>query len=124
MAAAAAAAPAQDAFDFDTPDNRVGTDSTKWDAQFHRYGKDSVIAGMGIFDTDFRTAPVITAALQNRLQHENRGYLTLPESFRQSIIDWNKRRYGITIHQDRLLLATGVHTAIISALRQVAECCC
>lgn len=117
LAAAATSAPAQDALDFDTPYNRVGTDSTKWDAQIRRYGKDSIIAGMGISDTDFRTAPVITAALQKRLQHENWGYLTMPDSFREAIIRWNQRRYGITIQPDRLLLATGVHPAIISALR-------
>lgn len=117
LAAAVAATPSTDSFDFDTPYNRLGTDSTKWDAQIRRYGKDSIIAGMGISDTDFRSAPVITAALQKRLLHENWGYLTMPDSFRQSIIDWNKRRYGITIHPDRLLLATGVHPAIISALR-------
>jgi cystathionine beta-lyase len=117
LAAAAAQAPAQTAVDFDTPYNRIGTDSTKWDAQIRRYGKDSILAGMGISDTDFRTAPVITAALQKRLKHENWGYLTMPDSFRQSIIDYNKRRYNITIHPDRLLLATGVHPAIISALR-------
>jgi len=116
-AVAAGAAPSQDAFDFNTPYNRIGTDSTKWDAQIRRYGKESIIAGMGISDTDFRTAPVITAALQKRMQHENWGYLTMPDSFRESIINWNKHRYGITIHPDRLLLATGVHPAIISALR-------
>jgi len=117
IAAAAAPAATQNSFDFDTPYNRLGTGSTKWYAQIQRYGKDSIIAGMGISDTDFRTAPVITAALQKRLLHENWGYLTIPESFRQSIIDYNKRRYGITIHPARLLLATGVHPALISALR-------
>ncbi|MBM3761894.1 MAG: aminotransferase class I/II-fold pyridoxal phosphate-dependent enzyme [Acidobacteria bacterium] len=108
---------AAEGFDFDTPYNRIGTDSTKWDAQLRRYGKDSIIAGMGISDTDFRSAPVITAALQKRLQHENWGYLTMPASFPQAIIDWNKHRYGITIHPDRLLLAHGVHPSIISAIR-------
>lgn len=115
--AAAAPAATEPTIDFDTPYDRRGTDSTKWDAQIRRYGKDAIIAGMGISDTDFRTAPVITAALQKRLQHENWGYLTMPQSFRDAIIDWNKRRYGITIHPDRLLLATGVHPGIISALR-------
>ena len=72
---------------------------------------------MGIADIDFKAAPFITDALNARMKHENWGYLTMPDSFRQSINDWNKRRYGITIHPDRLLLATGVHPAIISALR-------
>ncbi len=104
-------------FDFDTPYNRFGTDSVKWDAQLRRYGKDSIAAGMGISDTDFRTAPAITKALAERVKHENWGYLDMPHSFLDAIITWNKRHYGIDIHPDRMLLSTGVHPSIVSALR-------
>ena len=113
----AAAARGGGKYDFDTPYNRFGTDSVKWDAQERRYGKGSIIAGMGISDTDFRTAPAITKALAERLKHENWGYLDMPHSFRDAIITWNKRRYGIEIHPDRMLLSTGVHPSIVSALR-------
>src|ERR1700722_15091301 len=68
-------------FDFDAPYNRFGTDCTKWDAQIRRFGKDSILAGMGISDTDFRTAPAITQALAERSKHENWGYLDMPHSF-------------------------------------------
>jgi cysteine-S-conjugate beta-lyase len=113
----AAAASSGEAYDFDTPYNRFGTDCVKWDAQVRRYGKDSIVAGMGISDTDFRTAPAITKALAERLKHENWGYLDMPQSFLDAIIGWNKRRYGIEIHPDRMLLSTGVHPSILSALR-------
>jgi cystathionine beta-lyase len=103
-------------YDFDTPYSRFGTDCIKWDAQVRRYGKDSIVAGMGISDTDFRTAPPITRALAARLKHENWGYLDMPQSFPDAIIGWNKRRYGIDIHPDRMLLSTGVHPSIVSAL--------
>jgi len=113
----AADASGGDKFDFDTPYNRFGTDCVKWDAQVRRYGKDSIVAGMGISDTDFRTCPAITKALAERLKHENWGYLDMPKSFLEAIIGWNKRRYGIDIHPDRMLLSTGVHPSIVSALR-------
>jgi cystathionine beta-lyase len=113
----AAAASSGGKFDFDTPYNRFGTDSVKWDAQVRRYGKDSIVAGMGISDTDFRKAPAITKALAARLKHENWGYLDMPQSFLEAIVGWNKRRYGIDIHPDRMLLSTGVHPSIVSALR-------
>lgn len=113
----AAAANSGEVFDFDTPYNRFGTDSVKWDAQARRYGKDSIVVGMGISDTDFRTAPAITKALAERLKHENWGYLDMPHSFIEAIIGWNNRRYGIDIHPDRMLLSTGVHPSILSALR-------
>jgi len=104
-------------FDFDTPYNRVGTDSVKWDQQIRRYGLDRLDAGMGIADMDFRAAPAITKALVERLQHENWGYLDMPRSFAESIITWNKRRYGIDINPDSLVITTGVHPGLIAALR-------
>ena len=111
------AAPAETTFDFDTPYNRLGTDSMKWDAQVRRYGKNSIVAGMGISDTDFRTAPSITKALTERVKHENWGYLEMPQSFIETIISWNKRHYGIEINPHQMLLSTGVHPSIVSALR-------
>ncbi len=116
-AAAATGGGKEGKYDFDTPYNRFGTDSVKWDAQAKRYGKDAIVAGMGISDMDFRAAPVITKALAERLKHENWGYLEMPRSFPEAIIAWNKHRYGIEIHPERMLLSTGVHPSIVSALR-------
>jgi cystathionine beta-lyase len=104
-------------YDFDTPYNRVGTDSIKWDRQIRVYGKENVAVGMGIADMDFRVAPCITKALDQRIQHENWGYLDTPRSFVDAIVNWNRKRYGIEINPDLLVLTTGVHPAIISALK-------
>jgi len=103
-------------YDFDTPYNRIGTDCVKWDRQLRLYGQDSIVAGMGVADMDFRCAPVITRALAKRIQHENWGYLDMPPSFPDAIVSWNKRRYGIDINPDLMLWTTGVHNGIISAL--------
>ena len=46
--AGAGLAAANGTFDFDTPYNRFGTDSTKYDQQIRVFGKDSVQVGMGI----------------------------------------------------------------------------
>src|SRR5215212_3531869 len=69
-AASAAFAASSGKYDFDTPYNRFGTDSVKYDQQNRLFGKDSVQVGMGIADMDFRCAPSITKALTERLQHE------------------------------------------------------
>ena len=120
--ATAAAAPGDLAenggkFDFDTPYNRVGTDCTKWDQPMRTYGLDSLVAGMGIADMDFRCAPVITKALTERLQHENWGYLDQPRSFVEGIAAWNKRKYNINVNPDSVVVTTGVHPALIAALK-------
>jgi cystathionine beta-lyase len=104
------------AFDFDTPYNRVGTDCIKWDEQMAKFGKDNVQAGMGIADMDFRAAPCIGKALAERCQHENWGYLYMPRSFTDTIVAWNKRRYGLEIDPKTVVISSGVHPALISAL--------
>ena len=106
----------QDAgYDFDTVYDRIGTDCSKWDAQIARYGHIDV--GMGTADQDFKIAPPITQALRERVAHENYGYLTIPSSYVESIVDWNRRRYGLEIDPTLLMHSDGVHPAIISTLR-------
>ena len=105
------------AYDFDTPYSRIGTNSVKWDRPIRLYGRDHVVAGMGIADMDFRAAPCITEALKQRMQHENWGYLDTPGALIDAVVGWNKRRYGITIKPDLLLLSNGVHPGIIAALK-------
>ncbi|MDP7690289.1 MAG: aminotransferase class I/II-fold pyridoxal phosphate-dependent enzyme [Vicinamibacterales bacterium] len=104
-------------YDFDTIYDRVGTHSSKWDAQIARYGREHIDVGMGTADQDFQIAPPITRALRDRIAHENYGYMTLPESYLESIVNWNRRRYSLEIDPDTVLHATGVHPAIISTLR-------
>ena len=116
-ASSGALAQAGGRFDFDTPYNRFGTNSVKYDQQIRIYGKDSVQVGMGIADMDFRAAPSITKALKERLEHENWGYLDMPASFSEGIIAWNKKRYGVTIEPSQLVIAAGVHPALIATLK-------
>ncbi len=107
-------------FDFDTIYNRFGTDSTKFDQQIRVYGKDSVQVGMGIADIDFRAAPAITKAINERVKHENWGYLDMGKwtpMVTESVAAWNKRRYGVTIDPASMQISAGVHPALIAALK-------
>ena len=72
---------------------------------------------MGTADQDFKIAPPITEALRQRVDHENYGYMTVPDSYRESIVNWNRRRYALDIAPDSLLHSPGVHPGIISTLR-------
>ena len=119
-AGAALAEQAGGTFDFDTVYNRFGTDSTKFDQQIKTYGKDSVQVGMGIADIDFRAAPSITKAINERVKHENWGYLdmnTWTPKMQEAIAAWNKRHYGVDIPPASLTLSNGVHPALIAALK-------
>lgn len=107
-------------YDFDEVYNRVGTDCYKWDKQIDEFGKDKIVVPMGIADMDFRTAPPVTEALRKRIEHENFGYLRLPASYKESIVHWNRTRYGEEIRPDQILNATGVNPALMSAIRAFA----
>ena len=111
------AEPLNGKYDFDTPYNRFGTDSVKYDQQVRMYGKDHIQVGMGIADMDFKAPPCIGRALAQRCQHENWGYLDMPKSYTENIAAWNKRRYGLNIDPETIVLTTGVHPGIIAALR-------
>ncbi|MGE0126107.1 MAG: MalY/PatB family protein [Vicinamibacterales bacterium] len=106
--------------DFDTPYNRFGTMSVKYDQAIRVYGKDAIQVGMGIADMDFRAAPSITRALKARLEHENWGYIdgtAMFDDMSERVIGWNKRRYGVSIDPSQLILTMGVHPGLIATLK-------
>jgi cystathionine beta-lyase len=115
--AEASPATAQTKYDFDEVYNRFGTESTKFDRQIRLFGKGSVEVGMGIADMDFRAAPAITKALKERLAHENWGYLDNQRMIVDDVVAWNKRRYGVDINPDQMVISAGVHPALIAALQ-------
>jgi len=108
--------------DFDTPFNRIGSDSVHWDMPIRTENMSHIVAGLGIADMDFRVAPVITAELRKRLSLENWGYLDMgspnPKAFVKGILDWNRKRYGIHVaNEGNLGITTGVHSGIIATMR-------
>ena len=114
--------PANGKYDFDTPFNRIGSGCLKWDGALRDEHMGHIVAGMGISDMDFQCGPFITAALRKRIQFENWGYVDMdspgPKAFVQSIIDWNRRRHGITaITPDNVAFTMGVHAGLMDALR-------
>ncbi len=107
-------------FDFDTVYNRFGTDSTKFDQQIRVYGKDSVLVGMGIADIDFKAAPSITKAINDRVKHENWGYLDMGKwtpKVIDAVVAWNKSHYNVTVDPSTVVISAGVHPALIAALK-------
>jgi len=124
-AAKAAAAEESGKYDFDTPYNRIGSACIKWDEAIRDHRMSHIVAGMGIADMDFRCAPVVTAALKKRINHENWGYTAWdspgPKAFVQGLAEWNRKRHGITaMNPGNTGIATGVDTGLKTALRALA----
>ena len=98
---------------FDTPVDRAGTNSLKWDV------KEGELP-MWVADMDFRTAPAITEALVKRAQHGIYGYNILPDAWYEAYMGWWKERHGLEIAKDSLIFCTGVIPAISSAVRKLS----
>lgn len=101
-------------FDFDVPVNRRGTHSLKWDVPEQELP-------MWVADMDFRTAPVVTEALERRVANGVFGYSVVPEEWYGAYIGWWKRRHGFTMRPEWLIFCTGVVPAITCAVKRLTN---
>ena len=106
-------------FDFDEVVERRGTGCVKWD----ECPNDGVIP-LWVADMDFRVAPAIQKALQQRVEHGVFGYNIVPESYYEAVISWFRRRHQWEIQRQWILYTTAVVPAmscVIKALTMPGE---
>ena len=101
-------------YDFDTVFDRRNTDSMKWNV-----GEGEL--PMWVADMDFRVAPEIQHALEQRLAHGIFGYTTPSQQWREAYIDWWKRRHDFTIDSEWLLFSMGIVSAVATAIRRFSQ---
>ena len=99
-------------YDFDTPVNRRGTDSVKWDVKENELP-------MWVADMDFTAAPEIRDSLKRRIDHGVFGYADVTQQWYDAYIVWWRDRHGFTIEREWLIFCTGVVPAISSAVRKL-----
>ena len=104
-------------YNFDEIYSRVGVNSIKWDSAIRRYGKEKITVPMGIADLDFRQMPQVVKALQNRATYDNYGYESIPDSYYESIINWNKERYGLEVKREWIRNSSALKPGMISSMR-------
>ncbi len=101
-------------YDFQSVIDRTGTNSLKWDL----FDDD---CPMWVADMDFKVAPKIQEAIQNRAGHPIYGYSIVPDSLFDSYISWWNRRYDFKMSRDDMLYSTGVMPSISSMIRCLTE---
>lgn len=99
-------------YDFDTPINRRGTDSLKWDVKENELP-------MWVADMDFQTAPEVREAIADRLAHGVFGYSDLTDEWYQAYQNWWNNRHGLKIEREWLIFSTGVIPSISSIVRKL-----
>ena len=101
-------------FDFDTPVERAGTWSTRWE----RYAGRDVIP-LWVADTDFRAAPAVLEALSARIAHGVFGYSTPPHELRAVIADRMQRLYRWQVDPGWIVFLPGVVPGLHLAARHL-----
>jgi cystathionine beta-lyase len=90
-------------FDFDTPPDRRGTDSQKW----QKYAGRDVLP-MWVADMDFRSPPAVIAAMQRRLDHGVFGYARPVKSTVDAVVEALAQKYGWRIDPAWLVWLPGL----------------
>jgi len=103
-------------FNFDTPPDRRGTDSQKW--QKHA-GSD--VLPMWVADMDFETAPVIVEALRRRVDHGIFGYARPVKSTVDAVTGALAARYHWTVDPAWIVWLPGLVCGLNLAARAFAE---
>lgn len=99
-------------YDFDTVIDRRDTYSLKWDVASNELP-------LWVADMDFATAPEITTALQERVDHGIFGYTLVPDAWRRAICTWWSARHKVEFDPSWLVFCTGVVPALSSIVRKM-----
>jgi cystathionine beta-lyase len=103
-------------FDFETPVNRGGTDSLKWD---HYAGRD--VVPMWVADMDFASPPAVVEALRRRASHGVFGYTLPPRELVAVIQELLDREYGWRVEEEWLVFLPGLVCGLNVTCRAVGE---
>ena len=90
-------------FDFDTPPDRRGTDSQKW----QRYAGRDVLP-LWVADMDFKSSPAIIEALHRRVEHGIFGYARPVKSTVEAVVEAMQARYGWKIDPSWIVWLPGL----------------
>jgi len=103
-------------YDFDTPVDRRGTASIKWDFSRHFTGLEN-LAPLWVADMDFRACEQIVQALRDRCEHGIFGYTLEPDSYYRAAIEWMSRRHSFQVKREWMISAPGVVPSLNIALQ-------
>lgn len=106
--------------DFDARLERTNTQSVKFDKRDVVFGNKDVIP-LWVADTDFAVPECVTVALRERINHPIYGYSAYPQSLKNAVIGWFKRKHQVDIDPQWLVIAPGVMTSVAAFVQAVTS---
>ena len=101
-------------YDFETLNKKRAGNSAKWDVKANELP-------MTIADMDFKTAPEIIVALQEKIAMGLFGYEEVPAEYFKAVADWYETEHNVRPKEDWMIFATGVVPALSSAVRRLTS---
>lgn len=94
---------------FDTPINRFGTHSVKWDSMEAIYGVPAMDGiAMWVADMDFRPPVCVQTALEGMLAHGVYGYYGDDAAYLDAIRWWMQTRHGWSVEREQIFTTHGL----------------
>ena len=100
---------------FDNVPERRGSGCMKWDE-----APAPDILPLWVADMDFRTAPCIIHALEQRVAHGVFGYTHLSDDYYEALTSWFATRHGYSFERDMVIVVPGVVPAISAIIKALA----
>ncbi len=107
-------------YDFDQVIDRSANRSSKYDERIKKFGTMDVIP-LWVADMDFKTAQPIIDALKAKAEEGIWGYTSRPDSYFESICNWQERRNGWKIDKNLVSWALGVVPAMAAIVSVFSE---
>ncbi len=102
---------------FNTPNDRRGTNSSKWDLMEQLYGVSSNDGlAMWTADSDYPTAPCVIDAVKTAAEHGVFGYGIEDDAYVSAIQWWMQTRHDWAIEKDWILTTQGLGNGIALCL--------
>jgi cysteine-S-conjugate beta-lyase len=103
-------------FDFDTPTNRLATDSIRWDS----FDSKEVLP-LWVADMDFKSPPCVIEAVSNRVQQGIYGYTHSPHQMNAMIADYLQEQYQWQVNPDWIVILPSVVSGLYTTVQQLTN---
>jgi cysteine-S-conjugate beta-lyase len=104
---------------YDSPPNRRGTGSIKWDRPPCPGAPEQL--PLWVADMDFPAPQPVIEAIQRRGQHGIFGYTEAGPSYYRALDHWFSHRFGLSVEAESVTITPGIVPAIGCAIRAFSE---